>query len=166
MSVGLPSSTTRGVCREIRFCSSAGKSNLCKTFCSDLRVCGEEVEVWDFSHWMRAQDWIRIFEGLGFGSSGAEQLELASCRCVCVCVSVSLSLPSLEIFPAHVQTGHSFRKFIAPLKERLLVTDLQSFFVEAGVAKDLCDRQTKLMLEAEQPIWMSGEMVACKCPGA
>jgi len=37
MSVGLPS-TTRGVCREIRFCSSAGKSNLFKTFCSDLFV--------------------------------------------------------------------------------------------------------------------------------
>lgn len=45
-----------------------------------------------------------------------------------------------------------FQEILAPLKERLLVTDLQSYFVEAGVAKDLCDRQTKLMLEAEQPI--------------
>ena len=94
-----------------------------------------------------------FLKDLGLEAAGQSSWSLLHAGvCVCVCVSVSLSLPSLEIFPAYFQTGHSFRKFIAPLKERLLVTDLQSYFVEAGVAKDLCDRQTKLMLEAKQPI--------------
>ena len=118
MSVGLPS-TTRGVCREVRFCFSAGKSNLYKTFCSDLSLwsSGWSVEFLTLDAspglnpnfwrtWVRERSWL-ITNSPGFiEAAGHSSWSLLHAGvCVCVRSSISLFIGDLSCL---YQTSHSW----------------------------------------------------------